>query len=65
MSDEILIYIKDSVTRIEANQKDADKRIRDVEDWQNNANGKISMVGLFGVTIGGSIMAAIEWFRGH
>jgi len=64
MSEELLTYIKGSVDRIEAKQDKYEERQRAVETWQADANGKISMVGLFGVTLGGAIMAAIGYFRG-
>lgn len=63
MSDEILTYIKDSVTRIEENQKDHAKRIGDVEKWQANANGKMTVLGAVGIAIGTIFTAVIQSFR--
>lgn len=63
MSDEILKYIKGSVDRIEENQKDHAKRLNEVEKWQANANGKMTMLGIVGVTIGGFCTAIIQYFR--
>ncbi len=63
MSDEILNYIKDTVDRIETNQDDHTKRIGEVEKWQANANGKISVVAAICTAIGGGIVAVIDYFR--
>lgn len=63
MSDEILSYIKNTVDRIETKQDKHDERIRTVENWQADANGKITMVGVFGVTLGGFFTAVVEYFR--
>lgn len=63
MSDEMLNYIKNSVDRIESKQDKHDERIRNVENWQADANGKVTMVGAFGVTLGGVITAVVEYFR--
>ena len=63
MADEILEYIKNTVTRIEENQDKQDVRLRDVEKWQNNANGKIGAVATLGVMIGAALTAAADFFR--
>lgn len=63
MSDDVLNYIKNSVDRIEAKQDKHDERIKDVELWQSNANGKMTMLGAVGVTIGGLLTAAVEYLR--
>lgn len=63
MSDEILNYIKGTVDRIEVNQKDHAQRINEVEKWQANANGKITMLGAVGVAIGGIFTAIGQYFK--
>ncbi len=63
MSDQILTYIKETVDRIEDNQKDHVKRITEVEKWQANANGKISIIAAICTAIGGGAIAAIDYFR--
>lgn len=63
MSEEILTYIKDSVDRIEAKQDKHDMRIGEVEKWQSNANGKVSMIAAIGIFIGGALTAAADYFR--
>lgn len=65
MSDEILSYIKDSVDRIEGKQDKHDERIRKVENWQADANGKVTTIGAIGVVMGGIITAVAEYFKGH
>lgn len=63
MSEEILTYIKNTVDRIEENQNDHAKRITEVEKWQANANGKMTMLGAVGVAIGGFFTAFFQYFR--
>lgn len=63
MSDEVLNYIKNSVDRIEEKQDKHDERLRTIENWQSNANGKMTMISMVGVTIGGLITATVEYFR--
>ncbi len=63
MSDEILNYIKDTVDRIEVKQDGHDTRLRTVENWQSNASGKMSIIGLIGATIGGILTATVQLFR--
>lgn len=63
MSDEILTYIKASVDRIEEKQDDHTKRITEVEKWQANAEGKMTMLGAVGVAIGAAFTAVGEYFR--
>jgi hypothetical protein len=63
MSDEILTYIKDTVTRIETKQDNHDVRIGNVERWQSNADGKITMIAAIGAAIGGGIVAVVDYFR--
>ena len=63
MSDEILTYIKDSVDRIESKQDNHDVRIGKLENWQSNADGKITMVSAIGAAIGGAVVAVFDYFR--
>lgn len=63
MQDEILEYIKDSVDRIEAKQDKHSDRLNEVERWQSNANGKMTMLSIMGMTIGGLMTGIVEYFR--
>lgn len=63
MSDEILQYIKDSVDRIESKQDKHDDRLGEVEKWQANASGKMTMLGFVGMAIGGIFTGIAEYFR--
>lgn len=63
MSDDLLVYIKDTVTRIEAKQDKHDERIRTVESWQNRADGKVTAFGAVGVLIGGVITWVVELWK--
>ena len=63
MSDDILDYIKNTVDRIEVKQDKHDERLGSIERWQSDANGKISMIGVIGVAIGGAVTAVITYFR--
>jgi hypothetical protein len=56
MSNDILEYIKDSVDRIESKIDRHDDRIITVERWQSNAEGKVTMVGIFGSLVGGLVV---------
>lgn len=51
--------------RSESNERHVqiDNRVRRVEDWQSNANGKISIIGAVGVGIGGFIAWVGDFFR--
>ncbi len=60
MSDALLKYIKESVDRIEDKLDKHDERIGHLENWQHNANGKVTMLGAIGVAIGGFI----TWLTG-
>lgn len=53
MSDEILNYIKDAVDRVEEKLDKHNDRLGIVEKWQSNADGKVTMFGLFCVSLGG------------
>ena len=63
MSDEILTYIKETVDRIETKQDTHDIRIRHVENWQSNANGRVSTIGMFCGAIGAAFVGFIDYFR--
>lgn len=63
MSDEILTYIKDTVTRIETKQDKHEERISDVENWQSNANGKMTVLAAVGVAIGGAFASLINYMK--
>ena len=63
MSDDILSFIKDTVLRIEAKQDKHDDRIRAVESWQNNTDGKITAYGVVGVLIGAAITWVSEFWK--
>lgn len=60
MADELLNYIRDSVDRIEGKLDRHDDRINDVEKWQANAAGKVTMLAAVFSALGGFIM----WFSG-
>ncbi len=63
MSDDILEYIKETVTRIENKQDTHDTRLRAVERWQNDAGGKITMLSAIGVVMGAALAAAADFFK--
>lgn len=63
MSDEILNYIKSTVDRIELKQGLQDERIGDLEKWQANANGKMTILSALGVAIGAGLTAAANYFK--
>lgn len=63
MSDEVLTYIKDTVTRIETKQDKHDERLGEVEKWQANANGKMTILGAVGVAIGTLCTTVLQSFR--
>lgn len=63
MSDEILSYIKNSVDRIESKQDKHDERIGAVENWQSNADGKITIIAAVCAAIGGTVVAVVDYFR--
>lgn len=52
----MLQYLESIDNKIDELKKDLVPRVNKVEAWQNNANGKISMIGLFGSLIGGLVM---------
>jgi hypothetical protein len=63
MQDDVLQYIKESVTRIEKNQDAQDIRLRALESWQSTANGKIGAVASIGVIVGAALAAASNFFK--
>lgn len=63
MSTETLEYIKETVTRIEMKLDSHDTRIRSVENWQSNANGKITAFGIAGVLVGGAVTYLTDLFK--
>ena len=40
-----------------------DTRVRHIESWQSNANGKITMIGIVGVLVGGVIGWITDIFK--
>ncbi len=63
MSEELLRYIKESVDRIEDKQDSHAQDISNIKQWQSNIDGKITMVGIFGVAIGGIATWFAEMFH--
>lgn len=62
MSD-ILEYIKEAVDRIEDKQDKHADRLGHIERWQSNADGKITVIGVLGVAVGGFLTAMIGYFK--
>lgn len=63
MTDHLLEYIKEAVDRIETKLDKHDERLRKTEDWQSNANGKITAFGLVGVFLGSVVTWATDLFK--
>ena len=49
----ILEELREFRAEVNARHDKIDERIRDVESWQSNANGKITIIGSLGVLMGG------------
>jgi len=56
---ELRDHRKESATRHEA----IEQRVRHVESWQSNADGKITAFGIVGVFIGGLVTWATDLFH--
>lgn len=67
MSDDITQIILDELRehRKESNDRHVaiDKRVRKVENWQAEANGKITIIGTVGVAVGGIVTWLTDVFR--
>ena len=59
----ILEELRAHRTESNARHVEMDKRVRNIENWQSDANGKITMFGAFGTALGAFIVWVVSIFK--
>jgi len=63
ISELILEELRDHRAESRERHEKLSDRVSTVEAWQNNANGKITMFGAFGIVIGGVLSWVVSIFK--